>query len=46
MSLGLVFVTAPEADHKVVNRFLTDLRDWEFDEGSDSFKLVTLKNLD
>lgn len=40
---GLLFVTAPEADHKAINRILLYLRDWEYECG-DSFKLATTKN--
>ena len=40
---GLLFVTAPEADHKAINRILLYLRDWEYEAG-DCFKFVTSKN--
>jgi hypothetical protein len=43
MSTGLLFVTAPEADHKLINSLLLHIRDWEFGSG-DRFKLVTTKN--
>lgn len=43
MSNGLLFVTAPEADHKVINRLLLHLKDWEYDSG-DRFRLVTSKS--
>lgn len=45
MSTGLLFVTAPEADHKVINRLLLHLKDWEYDSG-DRFRLVTSKSPD
>jgi hypothetical protein len=43
-SNGLLFVTAPQADHKAVNLLLHHLRDWEYDKGRLSFHLVTTKN--
>jgi hypothetical protein len=43
MSTGLLFVTAPEADHKLINLMLLHIRDWEYGSG-DRFKLVTTKN--
>ncbi|KAM0720107.1 hypothetical protein Q7P37_004243 [Cladosporium fusiforme] len=43
MSTGLLFVTAPEADHKSINLILLQIRDWGYGSG-DSFKLVTTKN--
>lgn len=43
MSTGLLFVTAPEADYKLINLLLLHLRDWEYGSG-DRFKLVTTKN--
>lgn len=44
MSTGLLFVTAPEADYKLINRILLRLRAWNNDYIFDSFKLVTTKN--
>jgi hypothetical protein len=43
MSTGLLFVTAPEADYKLINLMLLHIRDWEYESG-DRFKLVTTKN--
>jgi hypothetical protein len=43
MSTGLLFVTAPEADYKLINLMLLHLRDWEYGSG-DRFTLVTTKN--
>jgi hypothetical protein len=43
MSTGLLFVTAPEADYKLINLVLLQLRDWDYGSG-DRFKLVTTKN--
>lgn len=43
MSTGLLFVTAPEADHKVINRLLLHLKDWEYDSGY-RFRLVPSKS--
>lgn len=43
MSAGLLFVTAPQADHKAINLLLLHLRDWEYDCG-DQFRIVTTKN--
>lgn len=43
MSHGLLFVTAPEADHKVINRLLLHLKDWEYGSG-DRFRLVTSRS--
>lgn len=45
MSTGLLFVIAPEADHKVINHLLLRLRDWEY-ESNDRFKLITSKSID
>jgi hypothetical protein len=42
---GLLFVTAPEADHKLINRLLLYLRDWEYGAG-DTFKLVISRNIE
>ena len=42
---GLLFVTAPEADHKLINRILLYLKDWEYESG-DRFKLVTSKSIE
>lgn len=45
MATGLLFVTAPEADYKQINRILLRLRDWEgAPDILDTFKLVTTKN--
>lgn len=44
MEGGLLFVTAPKADHKVINRLLLYLRDWEYDSG-DNFVLITSKSI-
>ncbi|ROV87903.1 hypothetical protein VMCG_10277 [Cytospora schulzeri] len=41
---GLLFVTAPRADHKLINRILVYLKDWEYESG-DRFKLVTSKSV-
>ncbi|CAG8959942.1 hypothetical protein HYFRA_00012659 [Hymenoscyphus fraxineus] len=43
MNTGLLFVTAPEADHKLVNRALLYLRDTEYGN-YDTFRLMTSKN--
>lgn len=41
---GLLFITAPEADSKIINHALLCMRDWEESDGSlDIFKLVTDK---
>lgn len=40
---GLLFIIAPEADYKIINRILLYLRDWEYG-ALDSFKLVITKN--
>jgi hypothetical protein len=41
---GLLFVTAPEADFKIVNHALICMRDWEESDGDlDSFRLITDK---
>lgn len=42
---GLLFVIAPEADHKIINQILLHIRDWEYDS-FDSFKLVNTKDAD
>jgi hypothetical protein len=44
MTTGLLFVTAPEADHKAINLLLHHLRDWESSDGEDQFRLVATKN--
>lgn len=44
MHTGLLFVTAPEADYKAVNLLIHHLRDWEYDEGKLTFRVVTTKN--
>jgi hypothetical protein len=44
MSTGLLFVTAPEADHKATNLLLHNLTDWEYSEGDIWFHLVATKN--
>ncbi|KAF2166665.1 hypothetical protein M409DRAFT_54987 [Zasmidium cellare ATCC 36951] len=46
MATGLLFVTAPNADFKVINPFLIYARDWEFGEEDtwDNFHLVTSRN--
>ena len=44
MSTGLLFVTAPEADHKAINLLLHNLTDWEYSKGDIWFHLVTTKN--
>lgn len=41
---GLLFVTATHTDHKTMNLLLHNLRDWEYSDGSISFRLVTTKN--
>lgn len=41
---GLLFITAPEADHKLINRLLLHLKDWEYGSG-DRYKLVTSKSV-
>lgn len=41
---GLLFITAPEADHKLINRLLLHLRDWQHESG-DRFKLVISKSI-
>lgn len=43
MSTGLLFVTAPEADHKAINLLLLHLRDWQYG-GGDIFRLATTRN--
>jgi hypothetical protein len=41
---GLLFVTAPEADFKIINHALLCMRDWDESDGSlDAFKLITDK---
>jgi len=40
---GLLFVIAPEADHKIINQLLLYIRDWEYG-ALDSFRLVNTKN--
>lgn len=45
MSTGLLFVTAPEADHKVINRLLLHFKDWEYGSG-DNFRLVTSRSIE
>lgn len=35
-----LFITAPEADHKLINRLLLHLKDWEYERG-DRYKFVT-----
>lgn len=45
MTTGLLFVTAPEADHRQINRILLRLRVWDTDpDAMDTYKLVTTKN--
>ena len=44
MSNGLLFVTAPEADHKAINLLLHHLTDYEHSEGDIWFRLVSTKN--
>lgn len=46
MSTGLLFVTAPNADFKAINRFLLHIRDWEYGDASswDSFHLLISKS--
>lgn len=44
MSTGLLFVTAPEADHKIINRLLLHLKDWQYESG-DRFILITSKSI-
>jgi len=42
---SLLFITAPQADHKQINRILIHLRDYDYSDGEDDFfKLVTTKN--
>lgn len=41
---GLLFVTAPAADNKSINRLLLHLRDWEYGSGY-RFYLVTTKDV-
>lgn len=43
MSTGLLFVTAPSADFKLINRILLYLHDWEYESG-DRFHLVTSRS--
>ncbi|KAF1351379.1 hypothetical protein BDV97DRAFT_369020 [Delphinella strobiligena] len=47
MSFGTLFITAPNADAKSVNRLLLHLRDWEYsdEETWDRFELITSKTL-
>ncbi|KAI5241309.1 hypothetical protein E4T43_05560 [Aureobasidium subglaciale] len=40
---GLLFVTAPEADYKIINQALLDLHEWDND--FDSFLLMTDKEI-
>lgn len=42
MSTGLLFITAPEADSKLINLLLLQLRDWKYNSG-DRFMLVTTR---
>lgn len=44
MSTGLLFVTAPEADHKAINLLLHNLTDWEHSDGDIWHRLVSTKN--
>lgn len=48
MSMGLVFVTAPDADYKLINSLLMHIRDWEYEDVNPTtygnFKLVTFKD--
>lgn len=41
---GLVFITAPESDHKITNRLLLHLKDWRHGS-SDRFTLVTSRSV-
>ncbi len=43
---GILFVTAPGADYKVINRLLLHLRDWEYGEEEtwDGFHVVSKKD--
>lgn len=42
---SLLFITAPLANHKSINRILLHLRDWQYSDGEDdNFHLVTTKN--
>lgn len=43
MSTACLFVIAPSADYKVINRFLISFRDWEFGSG-DRAHLVKTRN--
>lgn len=44
MAPGLLFITAPSADSKLINRFLLYLRDWEYGAG-DAFHLITSRSI-
>jgi hypothetical protein len=43
MSTNLLFITVPEADHKLIDLVLTQLRHWNL-ESSDRFQIVTTRN--
>ncbi|KAF3760888.1 hypothetical protein M406DRAFT_73347 [Cryphonectria parasitica EP155] len=45
MSVGLLFVIAPEANENSINRCLLHLKDWEYGSG-DRFRIVTSKSTD
>lgn len=44
MSTGILFVTAPEADHRAVNLLLHELSNWGYNDGQPDFKVITTKN--
>lgn len=43
-AVGLLFVTAPSADNKAINRLLLHLRNWNFG-GDDTFHIVPTKDM-
>jgi hypothetical protein len=43
MSTNLLFITVPEADQKLIDLVLTQLRHWDLESG-DRFKIVTTRN--
>lgn len=46
MSTGLIFITAPSADVKTINRFLLHIRDWKYGDAPswDNFHLVASRS--
>lgn len=44
MSTGLLFITAPSANHKIINRLLLHLHDWQYGSG-DRFHLISSRSV-